>query len=339
MSNKSDVLSHVFDPLRLNGVFVSQWEVSSPWAIQGAQESCALLHYMERGNASISIDGEDPIMLHEGDLAVFPSGKGHVIGDSPHSTPLRLESLLPERNAEKFSPVRIGGGGKSGRMLCAGLRFEADSAYPLYRLLPPVLVIRAEQIKSEPLLAHALNGLTSEIGVYNEGRHVVLLRGLELVYVLGMRLALRDSDSLGRFSVALRNPGIGNALLALHENFEHPWTLESLAKHAGMSRSAFAQCFKQLVGETPARYLMRRRLNEGRRLLSTTTLSIDSIAERIGYESAVGLHLAFSNYYGITPGAFRKGNYTKVRNSDSKPRRHAERGPHPIPDYDSTERL
>lgn len=306
MDTEPNVLRHVLDPLRLNGVFVSHWEVTSPWAIYGVQEPCALLHYMVEGSASISLEGQKTITLAPGDLAMFPRGDAHMIGDSLAITPQRLEAVLPQRTAEMFNLIRIGGGGKSGKMLCAGLHYEADGVRPLYPLLPSLLVVRANEIATESLLAHTLAGLVSEIFGYKDGRNLVLLRGFELVYLLGMRVALRNNGSLRRLSAALKNPGIGSALIALHENFHHPWTLELLAKQAAMSRSAFAQAFKQVTGETPWQYLIRRRLAEARRLLTVTKLSQDTIAEKIGYESAVGMHLAFRSHYGITPGAFRK---------------------------------
>jgi len=79
-----------------------------------------------------------------------------------------------------------------------------------------------------------------------------------------------------------------------------------------MSRSAFAQTFKQLIGEAPARHLMRRRLAEARRLLGTTTLSQEHIARKVGYERAVGLHLAFKRLYGVAPEAVRHRKQTEV---------------------------
>lgn len=307
MINKSDVLSHVLDPLRLKGVFVSYWEVCSPWAIQGNQEPCALIHYMVEGDASICIEGQMPIELHAGDLAMFPRGDAHVIGDSPMSTPQHLESILPERDMEMFNIISFGGNkGLSGRMLCAGLHYEVGGVLPLYRLLPSLLVVKAEKIVTEPLLARTLEGLASEINEYNDGRNLILLRGFELVYLLAMRVALHNDGSLGRFSAALKNPGIGSTLIAMHEKYNFPWTLELLAEQAAMSRSAFTQTFKHVIGESPARYLTKQRLAEARQLLINTTLSQDTIAERVGYESKMGMHLAFRNHYGVAPGTFRK---------------------------------
>jgi transcriptional regulator GlxA family with amidase domain len=55
---------------------------------------------------------------------------------------------------------------------------------------------------------------------------------------------------------------IGVALKSMHEKVERPWTVESLAAACGMSRSAFALRFKDLVGETPLEYLTSWRMQK-----------------------------------------------------------------------------
>ncbi|MFE7410297.1 helix-turn-helix transcriptional regulator [Streptomyces laurentii] len=83
--------------------------------------------------------------------------------------------------------------------------------------------------------------------------------------------------------------------------------LETLAREAGMSRTAFAQQFKELVGESPMRHLMARRLQEAKRLLSDTSVAQQEIAQRVGYRSQVGFHRAFRQEFDMTPGAYRSG--------------------------------
>jgi AraC-like DNA-binding protein len=63
------------------------------------------------------------------------------------------------------------------------------------------------------------------------------------------------------------HPQIGLALKSMHENAGAPWTVESLAAACGMSRSAFAQKFKDLVGEAPLEYLTNWRMQKAIALL------------------------------------------------------------------------
>ena len=96
-------------------------------------------------------------------------------------------------------------------------------------------------------------------------------------------------------------------MVIIATRFAEPWTIESLAREVGMSRSAFTAAFRELVGEAPARHLTGRRMQEAARLLAETTLPQSAVPERVGYHSAVGFHLAFRKWYGMTPGEYRYG--------------------------------
>ncbi len=77
--------------------------------------------------------------------------------------------------------------------------------------------------------------------------------------------------------------------------------MSALAKRAGMSRTAFAVRFAELVGEPPAHYLARCRMNEAAALLEASTATIAQIAERVGYASELGFSRAFKRFIGATP--------------------------------------
>ncbi|XKK64402.1 AraC family transcriptional regulator [Streptomyces sp. ARC32] len=109
---------------------------------------------------------------------------------------------------------------------------------------------------------------------------------------------------------ALHHPGISKALTAIHGSYRTPWTVESLAREAGLSRSVFAQLFRELVGQPPMRHLTLRRLQEARRQLAETSVPLQEIARLIGYGSQVGFHLAFRKEYAMTPGEYRNRNRT-----------------------------
>ncbi|MFF8838815.1 helix-turn-helix transcriptional regulator [Streptomyces sp. NPDC015130] len=95
--------------------------------------------------------------------------------------------------------------------------------------------------------------------------------------------------------------------MTIATRFAEPWRIDSLAREAGMSRSAFAAAFRELVGESPARYLAARRMQEAVRLLTETSLPQSALPARIGYRSAEGFHVAFRKCYGVTPGEYRAG--------------------------------
>ena len=85
-----------------------------------------------------------------------------------------------------------------------------------------------------------------------------------------------------------------------------PWTLEALAHTVGMSRSLLAARFRAVTGESPMRHLAAVRLNRAADYLTSSDLSIESIATRTGYGSDAALSKAFKREFGISPGTYRR---------------------------------
>ena len=92
----------------------------------------------------------------------------------------------------------------------------------------------------------------------------------------------------------------------MHRAPERPWTLETLAAQAGMSRAVFAARFKTKLGIAPIAYLTRHRLQQAQQLLQYPSQSIAQIAAQVGYSSEAAFNKAFRRQFGMPPGAFRQ---------------------------------
>jgi len=83
-----------------------------------------------------------------------------------------------------------------------------------------------------------------------------------VLFVQALRVHMTESRAThSGWLRALVDPQIGLVLQRVHERVDHPWTLESLARVGGMSRSVLAQRFKELVGESPLSYVTRWRMH------------------------------------------------------------------------------
>jgi AraC-like DNA-binding protein len=108
------------------------------------------------------------------------------------------------------------------------------------------------------------------------------------------------------------DPKIGAALKSAHENVKKPWTVESLAAASGMSRSAFAARFKELLGQTLLDYLTEWRMQKALPLLRETDGKLSEIAHLVGYESDAALSKTFKRFVGQTPGEYRHNGMSKA---------------------------
>jgi len=83
-------------------------------------------------------------------------------------------------------------------------------------------------------------------------------------------------------------------------------SVRDLARQVHMSESHFCHSVKETLGVAPMTYLRERRLARARALLHTTTLSIEEIALRLGYDEPTSFFRAFKRATGVTPGAYRQ---------------------------------
>ena len=102
---------------------------------------------------------------------------------------------------------------------------------------------------------------------------------------------------------------MGTALSAIHDRVNTPWTVESLAGAAGMSRSAFAARFKKLLGQTPLEYVTEWRMQKAMQLLQQRDKKLIDVARLVGYESDAAFSKAFKRVVGANPGGYLKRGF------------------------------
>ena len=99
---------------------------------------------------------------------------------------------------------------------------------------------------------------------------------------------------------------IARALTAIHENPGHPWTLESLADLAGMSRTAFVTRFSECMTMTPLGYITHWRMQIARQQLADSSEPIIQIAEQVGYGSEAAFSRVFKKHHASAPATYRR---------------------------------
>ncbi|HLJ65861.1 MAG TPA: AraC family transcriptional regulator [Chloroflexota bacterium] len=306
-----DVLAEVLDVSRVGGTISGRLYLRSPWSVAFDEEpECGYFHLVSKGSCWLDATATgEPIRLDQGDVVLLPHGNGHVLSDAPGRHPVPVLELLGDCEPGPAVELHHGGGGPESILLSGAYHFEPGAPHPVLAYLPPVLHIGASLAGIEAAVAplhSALRLLSVEMTERRPGYRAVAERLVDILLIYMLRFWLESrSDEVEGWLAALRDPRLGEAICCIHRDLSQPWTVASLARAAGMSRSAFARDFSALTGEPPLAYLTRQRIEIAARLLRSGDAPLEAIAERVGYESEYSFSKAFKRLMGVAPGRFR----------------------------------
>ena len=90
------------------------------------------------------------------------------------------------------------------------------------------------------------------------------------------------------------------------EHMAEDFNLDQLAVQAGVSKFYFTRLFKNAMGVSPSRYLLKLRMDEARRLLRETKRSVVDIAMDVGYANPSHFARFFRRETGLSPSDYRQ---------------------------------
>ena len=120
-----------------------------------------------------------------------------------------------------------------------------------------------------------------------------------------LRQLMETGDVKGGMLAGLSHPRLRNAIVAMHEAPSKEWTLDELARVAGMSRSVFATHFREALGITPGQYLQGWRVGLAQQALRQGK-PLKVVAADVGYGSEAALSRAFKSHSGVSPREWRR---------------------------------
>ena len=304
-----DALSAVLAPVRLQE---TRWALTvgrTPWGVKlSTAKNCVRFHYVVRGSAWLSVDkaGEPDVALSGGDLAILPLGHAHVLRDQRRGASVKFDDVARCDSRSAVMQLGVGAKGPETNFITACFVLDDPLAQQILSVLPPVIRMTPESEQGGPSFLENIQFITREVETARPGSEVVLLRMADVIFIQILRAYLaRVPDDGGGFLGALRDPGTAAALGAMHHRAEAPWTVASLAKEVGLSRSVFAARFTQLVGEPPLGYLTRLRMQKATTLLREGA-TLAKASQMTGYASEASFSHAFRQWSGVAPGAWRK---------------------------------
>jgi AraC-like DNA-binding protein len=233
-------------------------------------DQCGHIHLLRAGSLTLQVPRQADLLLTRPSLIFMPRSSRHQL---------------------------IASEAEGAHLLCASMVFDGGAGNPLSAALPDLLVLPLEEL---PQLAETLGWMFSEAAGGHCGREAVLNRLFELLVILLLRHLLDHQQLSTGMMAGLADPRLARSLVQMHDAPQRAWSVAELATESNMSRTAYAEHFRTVIGQTPAEYLLswrislaQKRLREGR--------PITLIADEVGYESPSALARAFRRKTGCSP--------------------------------------
>ena len=307
--SQEDVLADVLQSIHLHSTLYCRAQLGAPWGLGVPRREVATFHVVTGGTCWLAVEGVGkPLSLTAGDLVILPHGHAHTVTDQPNTPVTEFEDFVSQHPPETNGMVYSGGKGAATTLVCGGFQLDEYATNPLYSLLPMCLRASSQQRRANPWIRAIVKLVRAEANGHQPGAEAVITRLSEILFIQSVReyLSTVGDGQVGWFR-ALRDPQIGQALALIHHQPEETWTVESLARRVGLSRSALSAKFTLLVGTPPIQYMTDVRLTKAAALLRTHPATLIEVALSVGYESEVAFSKAFKRHFGVAPGAYRRG--------------------------------
>jgi AraC-like DNA-binding protein len=304
----SDPVGEALHFLHLSGTFYCRSEMSAPWALELPPcEGCLSFHVMVSGACLLELDDGTSRLLNAGDLALVSHGLGHVLRSAAGVEARSIDELEHELVSPRYAVLRHGGGGERTTLICGAVRFEHPAALQLAALLPAVIHVPGSDSPQTDWIQSTLHLMASEAQQRRPGGETVITRLADILVIQAIRSWIEaDSAAQSGWLGALHDKRIGRAIALIHRDPARPWTLSSLAAEVGMSRSAFAARFNEIVGEPAIHYLTSWRMHLAATWLNEEGVGVAQMAARLGYRSEAAFSRAFKRHTSISPGSVRR---------------------------------
>jgi AraC-like DNA-binding protein len=318
-----DVLSEVLKVVKLQGALYFNGEFSSPWSFCAPHSlmmaphlapgagHVITYHLLTEGKASARLLDGERVPLDAGDIVIFPHGHAHILENGPPTESVDMGKELARVVSQGLKLSRLGGGGEVTRFVCGFMTCEPQLSQVFLSGLPPLFKVSIRNDASGRWLENSIRFSVNEADASRAGGEAVLAKLSEVLFVETLRVYIAHipPEQTGWLGGA-RDSEVGKTLALMHRNPAHPWTIATLAKEAGVSRSVLAERFRHYLNEPPMAYLTRWRLQLGAQKMTSTSHSVAQIAAEVGYESEAAFNRAFKREFETPPARFRSQSRT-----------------------------
>lgn len=311
----ADAFTEVLRTVRLQGSIFFGAEARGAWGMAfpaTTPELGVAFHAIRRGRCVVRVHGarRRELELEAGDVVLFAKGTAHDLVDTKTTDAAPIAELVARHGARpKHEPMRLGRVGQTTTLQCGYFVTRAleREAHPLLSVLPEVILVRGRGGRASSWLESSLTLIDDETRAALPGSEAVVDRLTETLFIRIVRAWLSETDELApSWLAALSDAPLARVLGLIHEAPAHAWTVDELARRAGVSRSGLAAHFRERVGEPPMHYLARWRMQMAAHHLQDPGVALVEVAERVGYTAEEAFSRAFKRFWREAPGTWRR---------------------------------
>jgi AraC-like DNA-binding protein len=307
LEHRMDPLSEVFGSMRIQDAIYTRLEATAPWGFRYPGDTVPRIRFglMVRGSALLKFKSQrQAIPLSAGDVFIsILSNEPFTVVDHARS---RVADYRELRKLEVDCVIHYGGGGTPTTVVTGSFGMSAFEAPLISTILPRHLHLRLEQNRSHAFqsVLDLLAAETAQPGIASS-RLISCL--YESLFVYAIRAYANSSAAPPKgWLAAISDKHLSKAIQAMHSGFDRNWSVESLAREARMSRSAFALKFRTVLGQTPLEYLTRWRMYKAGAMIRSNDKSFSEVASAIGYGSESSFSRVFRREMGLAPREYRR---------------------------------
>ncbi|TQV72912.1 AraC family transcriptional regulator [Aliikangiella marina] len=288
--------------LKLESVYYSrssfggnEWGVDVP-----AYDNTSMFHIVTAGTCEVEING-NCIQMNQGDVLFISRACGHIVRGADNDKAIDLLSLPVDHVSEFYETLELNSEETQKTIiLCGVVKITHPSGAMLINEMPDVIHVKRKEHMFNTVMDEIVQLMFREANGQYLGGETVITRLADVLMIQTIRHWVESaSDFHGRWLNALKDGKIGKALASIHSSPEKNWTIESLGKEVGMSRTAFANKFRELIDQSPMNYLTTWRMNLAKlRISNGEKVDLDFI-ESLGYQSESAFRRAFKKVIGV----------------------------------------
>lgn len=301
-----DCIDDLLQTMRMETSLYVRVALVVPYAyafVTGDEPRLLVVH---RGSAWLVSDTlAAPLRVSAGDALIVRPGTTFALKDDLARPEVRVECTLPF--SENGRVLRYGEGpGDVLELICSRFSASSTAPEPVFVTMPAIAHVRLGDPHAD-LLRATLKVIELEAIEDRLGGVAVMSRLLDVLFVQAIRGWFASEDvRAAAWLEGPRDPRVAGVVREMQGDLARPWTVEALARTAGMSRSSFAALFKSATGMTPLEYLTAWRICRSKSLLRQSELSVSEIAAQVGYDTDMALIRAFKRSEGMPPGEWRR---------------------------------